>query len=128
MDMAMSLDNGDMNAALSLLKTFMGTIPYCDNTDFEGHYQQVLYIIFTLLGTYADVEVHTPKGRVDLVIRTQENLYIMELKLDGTAAKAAEQIDLKNYSERFALCNLPITKVGVNFSTKDKNIESWVIE
>nr|WP_298552578.1 PD-(D/E)XK nuclease domain-containing protein [uncultured Parabacteroides sp.] len=84
--------------------------------------------MFTLLGAYADVEVHTSKGRIDLVIRTMSDLYIMKMKLDGTARDAIKQIDLKNYPDRFALCNLPITKVRVNFSTKDRNIESWVIE
>ena len=127
-DLAMSLDEGDMEKALQLLQTFIGSIPYCDNTDYEGHYQQMLYIIFTLLGAYADVEVYTSKGRIDLVVRTMNNLYLLELKLDGTAREALEQIDLKKYSDRFALCDLPITKVGVNFSTKERNIEGWVIE
>lgn len=107
--LAMSLDERNMDKALQLLQSFIGTIPYCDNTDDEGHYQQVLYIIFTLLGAYADVEVHTSKGRIDLVIRTMSDLYIIEVKLDGTARDAIKQIDLKNYPDRFALCNLPIT-------------------
>ena len=105
----MSLDERNMDKALQLLQSFIGTIPYCDNTDDEGHYQQVLYIIFTLMGAYADVEVHTSKGRIDLVIRTMSDLYIIEMKLDGTARDAIKQIDLKNYPDRFALCNLPIT-------------------
>ena len=125
--LAIKLDKGDMNGGLSLLQTFLGTIPYCDNTDYEGHYQQILYIIFTLLGAYVDVEVHTSKGRIDLAIRTASNLYIMELKLNGTAQDAFEQIDIKKYPERFALCGLPITKVGVNFSTESRNIGNWVI-
>lgn len=127
MGVALYRDN-DMDAALSLLKTFLGTVPYTDNTDYEGHYQQMLYIIFTLLGAYVDVEVHTVKGRIDLAIRTMSNLYIMELKLDGTPFKAVEQIEKRKYSDRFALCNLPIIKVGINFSSKEKNIESWVIK
>ena len=45
-------------------------MPYTDNTDYEGYYQQVLYIIFTLTGYYVDVEAHTSKGRIDVVMRT----------------------------------------------------------
>lgn len=127
MGIALWRDN-DMNTALSLLQAFLKTVPYCDNTDYEGHYQQMLYIVFTLLGAYVDVEVHTSKGRIDLAIRTMKSLYIMELKLDGTSAKALEQIEKRKYSDRFALYDLPIVKVGINFSTKNKNIESWVIE
>ncbi|EMK4834594.1 PD-(D/E)XK nuclease domain-containing protein, partial [Escherichia coli] len=58
------IQNGDMDAALHRLQEFLSTIPYCDNTRFEGHYQQVFYIIFSLLGYYVDVEVRTPRGRV----------------------------------------------------------------
>lgn len=114
--------------ALRLLQDFFSTIPYCDNTSYEGHYQQLLYVIFSLLGRYVDVEVRTPHGRVDVVLRTSTKLYLIELKLNQSADKAMEQINLKNYAERFALCGLPIVKVGINFDSRKGNIESWKIE
>ena len=119
--------NDDMDAALHRLQEFLSTIPYCDNTRFEGHYQQVFYIIFSLLGYYVDVEVRTPRGRVDMVLRTKTTLYVMELKLDKSAGKAMEQIDLKNYPERFALCGLPIVKVAVSFDSERCTIGEWKI-
>ena len=120
--------NGDMDAALRRLQTFLSTIPYCDNTRYEGHYQQMFYIIFSLLGNYVDVEVRTPRGRVDMVLRTKTTLYVMELKLDKNADEAMEQIDLKNYPERFALCGLPIVKVAVSFDRERCTIGEWKIE
>ena len=119
--------NGDMDAALGRLQTFLSTIPQCDNTKYEGHYQQMLYIIFSLLGYYVDVEVRTPRGRVDVVLRTQTTLYVMELKLDKNVDKAMEQIDLKNYPERFALCGLPVVKVAVSFDSERCTIGDWRI-
>ena len=71
-----------LDDALRLLQTFLSTVHYCDRTDYEGHYQQMLYIIFSLLGIYVDVEVRTPSGRVDMVMRTATTLYIVELKLN----------------------------------------------
>ena len=127
-EMARCLSRNDMDGALRLLQTFLSTVPYTDNTDYEGHYQQVLYIIFSLLGYYVDVEVHTPRGRVDVVMRTAHTLYIIEVKLDKSADEAMEQIDLKNYPERFALCGLPIVKVGINFDSGRHTIEDWTIE
>ena len=121
------IQNGDMDAALHRLQEFLSTIPYCDNTRFEGHYQQVFYIIFSLLGYYVDVEVRTPRGRVDVVLRTQTTLYVMELKLDKNVDKAMEQIDLKNYPERFALCGLPVVKVAVSFDSERCTIGDWRI-
>ncbi|MDY5119311.1 MAG: AAA family ATPase, partial [Muribaculaceae bacterium] len=117
----------DMDGALKWLQTFLDTVPYCDNANSEGHYQQMLYIIFSLMGHYLDVEVHTAKGRVDLVLHAPQALYIIEIKLNKSAEAAMEQIELKQYDKRFALLNLPVVKVGVNFSTEARNITDWTI-
>ncbi|WP_455622233.1 AAA family ATPase [Parabacteroides sp.] len=127
-DMAEKIYNGDMEGGLCLLRTYLSTIPYCDNTHYEGHYQQLLYVIFTLIGNYVDVEVRTPKGRVDMVLHTPGTLYVVELKIDSSADAAMNQIDLKEYPERFALCALPIVKVGINFDSEKRTIEGWRIE
>ena len=116
-----------MDEALGLLRTFLSTVPYCDNTDYESHYQQMLYVIFSLLGRYVDVEVRTPRGRVDMVMRTATKLYVVELKLDQSAEAAMRQIDLKEYPERFALCGLPIVKVAINFDSERHTIADWKI-
>ncbi len=126
--MAECLLEDDMDGALRAMQTFLGTVPYTDNTNYEGHWQQVLYIIFSLLGYYADVEVRTPKGRVDMVMRTATRLYLVELKLDSAAETAMQQIDLKQYPERFALCGLPVVKVAINFDRETHNISSWEIQ
>ena len=120
--------NDDMDSALCRLQTFLSTIPYCDNTRYEGHYQQMFYIIFSLLGSFVDVEVRTPRGRVDVVLRTKTTLYVMELKLDKTAGEAMEQINLKNYPERFALCGLPVVKVAINFDSERCTIGEWKLQ
>ena len=65
------------------------------------------------------MEVHTPKGRVDMVMRTATRLYLVELKLDAGADAAMQQIDLKQYPERFALCGLP--------DRETHNISGWKI-
>ena len=117
----------DMEGALCLLQEFLLTVPYCDNTNYEGHYQQMLYIIFSLFGMYVDVEVRTPRGRVDIVMRTAHTLYIIELKLNQSADAAMRQIDLKDYPRRFALCGLPMVKVGISFDSERKTIADWKI-
>lgn len=38
--------------------------------DLELHYQNVLFILFKLLGFYTEVEYHTSEGRIDLLIKT----------------------------------------------------------
>ena len=127
-EMAERIHFNDMDGALRLMQTVLSTVPYCDNTHYEGHYQQMLYLIFTLLGHFADVEVRTPHGRVDVVMHTRSTLYIIELKLDKSADAALQQIDLKNYPERFALCGLPVMKVGISFDKEKRTIVDWKIE
>ena len=117
----------DMDKALHLLQTFLSTVPYTDNTDYEGHWQQMLYVIFSIFGYYVDVEVRTPKGRVDMVMRTATKLYLVELKLDRSTETAMQQIDLKQYPERFALCGLPVVRVAVNFDSATHTINDWII-
>ena len=102
-------------------------MPYCDNANSEGHYQQMLYVIFSLFGRYVEVEVHTPRGRVDEVMPSSNTLYLFELKLNKDAATAIEQINLKDYASKFALCNLPIVKVGINFDSEQRTITDWEI-
>ena len=128
--MSTLLRRDDINGALSLLQAFLLTVPQCNHTHYEGHYQQMLYIILSLLGQYRqlDVEVHTPTGRVDMVMQTPKALYLFELKLNQSAAVAMQQIDLRDYASKFALTGLPIVKVGINFDTDRRTLSDWQIE
>ena len=128
--MSVLLRKGDLDGALELLRQYLLTVPYCDHASSEGHYQQMLYIIFSLLAQYEniDVEVRTPTGRVDMVMRTDKALYLFELKTNKSAEVAMKQIDLKDYPIRFALCGLPVIKAGINFDTEKRTISDWKTE
>jgi hypothetical protein len=52
----------------------------------------------------------------------------MEFKLDGTAEEALAQINDKNYALPFAVDKRKLVKVGVNFSSKTRNIDRWIVE
>mgnify|MGYP004443843137 FL=1 len=127
--MGYAIQQDDMEGALSLLQTFFQTVPYCDNTEYEGHWQQMLYVVFSLFGAMADVELHTMDGRVDMAMLLSNHLYLFEIKLNGTAEAALAQIDRKRYSDRFALSQVPVTKVGINFVTQKegRGIDGWLI-
>ena len=127
-DMYFALQRRDMDGALKQLQAYLLTIPYTDNTRYEGHYQQVLYIIFNLMGLYCDVEVHTARGRVDLVMRSKTDLYLIETKLGDSAEAAMRQIDLKDYASRFSTCGLPLTKVAITFDCATRTLSDWRIE
>ena len=123
-----ALYEDNLDGMLRQLQSYLLTIPYCDNTNYEGHYQQLLYVIFTLLGRYVDVEVHTPTGRVDMVMNSGKAIYLFELKLDKSADAAMQQIELKDYASKFALSGLPVVRVGISFDAERRTIGEWKIE
>ncbi len=116
-----------MDAAMQLLADFLETVPYCDNTHYEGHWQQVLYIMFALLTDYEiRVEQHTAKGRIDISLETKTTIYVMELKFGKSVEEALEQIEAKHYADAFKMKGKPVVKVGLNFGVKDEvNCLEW---
>ena len=113
--MSVLIKHGKIDEALQLLKSFWETVPYCDNTHYEGHYQQTMYIIFALLTNFRIiVEQHTSKGRIDITMETDDAIYVMELKFGKTAQEALEQIESKHYGKE-------IIKVGMSFNIKEDN-------
>ncbi|MCD8388056.1 MAG: ATP-binding protein [Bacteroidales bacterium] len=122
-EMVLSIYQGDIRKGLDGLRTFFKEIPYCRDTKYEGHWQQMLYVVFSLLGAWADVEVHTRDGRVDLAMILANKLYLIEIKIDGTPEEAMTQIDQKKYSERFQRTDLPIIKIGINFNTSNQQMD-----
>ena len=119
---------GNIHAAFEVLQKFFRTVPYCNDIDHEGHWQQMLYVVFSIFGAKGDVEIHTADGRLDLVMLLYGTRYLVEIKLDGTAAEALQQINERRYADRFALEDVPLVKIGVNFSTTERTVTEWVIE
>ena len=128
--MSVLVKKGDMDAAFCLLNDFLETVPYCDNTHYEGHWQQTLYIMFALLTNYDIlVEQHTAKGRIDITMETADTIYVMELKFNKSAEDALAQIEAKHYADAFKMSGKKVVKIGLNFSVKDEvNCLEWKIE
>ena len=119
---------GDIDSFFKRLRSFFADTPYELVSDLELHYQNVLFIIYKLLGFYVNAERHTSDGRIDLVLQTDRFIYVMEFKLDGTAEEAMAQINEKGYAQPFEKDNRQLFKIGVNFSNKTRNIEKWIVE
>ncbi|WP_291529313.1 ATP-binding protein [Bacteroides sp. UBA939] len=119
---------GDCDAFFRRLQSLFSDTPYELVRDLELHYQNVLFIVFKLVGFYVKAEYHTSAGRIDLVLQTDKFIYVMEFKLDGTAEEALQQINEKQYARPFEHDSRQLFKIGVNFSAKTRNIEKWLVE
>lgn len=119
---------GDYESFFRRLQSFFADTPYELIRDLELHYQNVLFIIFKLIGFYVKAEYHTSEGRIDLVLQTDHFVYVMEFKLEGTAEEALQQIHEKHYAQPFVADSRKLFKIGVNFSSETRNIEKWIVE
>lgn len=120
--------SGDYDAFFRRLQSFFADTPYELVRDLELHYQNVLFIVFKLIGFYVKAEYHTSQGRIDLVLQTDHFIYVMEFKLEGTAEEALQQINDKHYAQAFTADKRQIFKIGINFSNETRNIEKWIVE
>ena len=128
MSFVKDIRQGNAEAFLKRLQSFFADTPYELARDLELHYQNVLFIVFKLLGFYTQAEYHTSNGRIDMVVKTDKYIYVMEFKLDGTAEEALQQIHDKGYVVPFASDTRKLYKIGVNFSKEIRGIEKWIIE
>ena len=119
---------GDYDSFFRRLQSFFANTTYEVIREQELHYENVLFIVFKLVGFYTQVEYHTSKGRIDLVLQTDKFIYVIEFKLDGTAEEALQQIHDKHYALPFASDRRKLFKIGVNFSAETRNIEKWIVE
>ena len=122
------VESGDYDSFFRRLQSFFADTPYELIRDQELHYQNVLFIVFKLIGLYVKAEYHTSQGRIDLVLQTDKFIYVMEFKLEGTAEEALSQINEKNYAQPFAADPRKLFKIGINFSSRTRNIEKWIVE
>jgi hypothetical protein len=121
------VETGEVDAFFRRLQSFFADTPYELVKDLELHYQNVLFIVFKLVGFYVKAEYHTSEGRIDLLLQTDKYIYIMEFKLEGTAEEALQQIEDKQYALPFAQDSRKLFKIGVNFSNQSRNIEKWIV-
>jgi hypothetical protein len=121
------VETGDYDSFFHRLQSFFADTTYEVIREQELHYENVLFIVFKLVGFYTKVEYHTNNGRVVLILQTDKFIYIMEFKLNGTAEEALQQINNKRYALPFEADGRKLFKIGINFSEKTRNIEKWVV-
>ena len=118
---------GKVEAFMKRLESLFADGDYQVMGDAELYFQNVVWVIFKMIGFYTELERHTSDGRIDMIVKTSDYIYIIEFKLDKTADEALQQIDAKQYAKPFENDSRHIYKIGVNFSTKTRRIDGWKI-
>ena len=126
------LRRGDLNEVRDAFTAFLASIPYEANKDerakdFETHFQYTFYIIFRLLSCYTTLlEKQNSKGRADIIIESDNDIYIFEFKLDGSAEEALQQIEDKQYALPYLQDKRKLHKIGVNISSSTRTVDGWL--
>ena len=122
------IERGNPDGFMERLQSLFADSDYKITGKMEKYFQNSMYLIFKMMGFFTEVERTTSRGRMDIVMKTKDYIYVMELKLDGTADEALRQIDDKGYAEPFKTDGRQIYKIGVSFSSETRGIEDWRIE
>jgi hypothetical protein len=131
-----ALKKDDIDLALREMQAYLSSLPYVEGfkkkledvaTD-EGFYEYTLYLIFSMLNVYVRTQVKCVQGRTDIVVFMPTAIYVMELKVNGTAQEALDQINSKRYAVPYQTDGRRIIKMGIRFSTETHTIDDWTID
>lgn len=126
-DFVREVRSGRPEAFMKRMESLIASVPYSENGSAEGHFQNAVYLLFTLLGQYTRMEDRTSDGRIDLQVETSKYIYIFEFKINSTSEKAMEQIREKKYWLRDAVAGKEIFLIGANFNTSTRRLTSPLI-
>jgi hypothetical protein len=119
---------GNVDQFLTRLAALFADTTYEIVGDMELYYQNALFLITRLMGFYVTAEYNTSDGRIDIVLKTEQYIYLIECKLDGSAEEALRQIDNKDYQLPFAVDGRKIICIGLNFSSAKRGVERWLVK
>ena len=130
-DMEDALEEGNPKEFIKILSSFLSSIPnqlhkYVDR--YENYYHTIFYCLTTLIGLDVEAEFSTSEGFIDILVKTSDYIYIIELKVNGNAEDAIKQIEERHYAAPFGADSRKKIKIGIGFSTETHNVDSYLIE
>ena len=114
---------------IDAIRRWYAGIPYSITDKIQGEllYQVLLYAVLVACGADVQAEEQTADGRMDITLKIEDAIYIIEMKYDKTAEEATKQVILKNYAVRFTADQRPVYAVGLNVSADHRTIDSYEI-
>jgi hypothetical protein len=131
-----ALKQHDLDLALQEMQAYLAGIPYVEGfkkkleeaATKEGFYEYTFYLIFSMLNVYVRTQVKCAGGRTDVVVYMPDTTYILELKVNGTAQEALDQLNQRRYALPYHTEGNSIVKAGIHFNTESRTVDEWVIE
>lgn len=118
----------NVDAALERMRAYLASISNHLSNKSERDVQTVFYLIFSLLGAHVRVEEASAIGRADVVIYLPDAVFVMELKYDGSAQAAINQIEEKGYLVPYSADGRRLFKIGVNYDSEKRTLGDWIVK
>ncbi len=130
-----SLLRHDIEAAMKAMQSFFASIPYLefgakeldDIARYEAYYEVLTYVVFSMINCRTFTQVKVARGRTDLVVFMRDAVYVMELKMRGSAQEALDQINSKDYAIPYEAEGKPVVKIGMAFSRETRTLSEWIV-
>ena len=130
-----ALKINNIDTAMQEMKAFLAKIPYVEGfreklkevKNYEGFYEYTFWLIFNMLNVYARTQVKCAGGRIDFVVEMPDTTWVFELKVNGTAQEALNQINSKNYALPYETEGNKVVKVGVQFDRETMTVGKYLI-
>ncbi len=131
----MALRQNDIDLAMSELKAYFAGLSYVEGfkkkleemKNYEGFYEWSLYLIFSMLNIYVRTQVKCAGGRTDVVVWMPDTTYVLELKVNGSAREALDQINSKGYALPYQSDGRKVVKVGMSFNCETMTLEEYLV-
>ena len=130
-----ALKHNNIVAVMQEMKAFLAGIPYVEGfkeklkevKNYEGFYEYTFWLIFNMLNLYARTQVKCAGGRIDFVVWMPDTTYVFELKVNGTAQEALDQIKSKGYFLPYETEGCTVVKVGVQFDRETMTVGEYLV-
>ncbi|MDE6027976.1 MAG: ATP-binding protein [Muribaculaceae bacterium] len=127
-DLIDEIEEGRVDDFMTRLQSLFAGLGHDLKFDEERNVQNAMLLIFSLVGMHADAEVKTSDGRIDILVRTSDYVYIMELKYNRSAEEALRQIEEKRYDLPWSIDSRVVIKIGINYSSEKRRIDEWRVK
>lgn len=126
-NLLLALNANDVPGIISALDAVISSIPYDHwRADTESIFHIITLLTFQKIGVDVQTEVHNSKGRCDILVKTDRYIYVMELKRDGTAQEAMDQILNMNYLKPYAADQRKKIALGISFSSENREVAEYL--
>lgn len=118
---------GNPEKAMKAMQAYFAGIDFKMKMEDENNFHNAFYLLLDIIGLETTAESHTSDGSIDILVKTEDYIYVIELKYDHSASEALRQIEEKKYDLQFQTDSREVFRIGVAFSSKTRCIEGWEI-